>query len=119
MTVAAKPAMSTPLGIVRRAFLTSPPTNDVISKPENAKHIADQRLRVPSASAPTGGTRLAGLNEVADPNQTNATAPAPMSRPAGIHVPALPMFCSHLPTLSPITLMPMQSQSPTRTYSTE
>ena len=67
MAAVASPAMSTPAGIVRVGFFTSWPTNDVISNPEKAKHIADHRLSVPRKSTSIGGTIDAGVNGVADP----------------------------------------------------
>jgi hypothetical protein len=90
-----KPAIITPRGIVLRGFFTSCPENDPISKPENAKHIADHRLSVVSTSS--RGTRFDGANDVADPYSHKLTPPAATSSPAGIHVEMPPRFCSQRP----------------------
>jgi hypothetical protein len=42
MSVTTMPEMTTPRGIVRSGSRTSWLTSEVISNPENAKHIADQ-----------------------------------------------------------------------------
>jgi hypothetical protein len=75
---------------VRSACFTSRPTSDVISMPENAKHIADQSASTLSVSP--RGTSAAGANDVADPHRTNAYAPAPMTSAAGTQTPRLPAF---------------------------
>ena len=90
--------------------------NDVISKPENAKHIADQRPIV-SSSAPCG-TMDSEVNGVADPNRASATAPQAISSPAGIQTPALPAFCSHFPVRRPTTLTTAAIQMPASTNAT-
>ena len=56
-----------PSGIVRRGFLTSCPTIDAISNPENAKHIDDHRLIVVNTSS--RGTSSDGANDVAEPKR--------------------------------------------------
>src|SRR3954468_22813004 len=116
-SVVAAPAMKTPRGMVRSGSLISCPISEVISKPEKAKHIADQSDTV-SSSAPRG-TIVAAVNGVADPKRVNARRPQPINKPAGIHTPRLPAFCSHLPQRRPMMLMPAAIQIPTRTNSTE
>ncbi len=117
MTVVAAPAMKMPRGIVRSGSLISWPMSEVISKPEKAKHIADHRPTV-SRRSPRG-TIVCGVNGVADPKRANANAPHPISTPAGIHTPRLPAFCSHLPSRSPMMLMPAAIQIPASTNTTE
>src|SRR3954452_18598313 len=99
--------------MVRRAFFTSPPMKDVSSKPEKAKHNADQRLIVPSVSS--RGRRLAGAKLVAEPTVASDTAPATISRKAGIQFETPPRICSHRPAPSPRRFRPRQNASPPMT----
>ncbi len=115
--VVAAPPMKMPRGIVRSGSTISWPMSDVISKPENAKHIADQRPIVSSRSP--RGTIVRAVNGVADPNFTSATNPHATSTPTGIQTPRLPAFCSHLPRLRPMTLIHAAAQMPASTNATE
>jgi hypothetical protein len=116
MTVVAAPAMRIPSGIVRRGFLISCPTNAVSSKPEKAKHIADQSPSV-SSIAPRG-TMFWPVNGVADPKRASAIAAHPISSPAGIQTPKVPKFWSHFPVRRPMMLSPAAIQMPASTNAT-
>src|SRR4029079_665156 len=113
MTVTTAPPKTTPSGIVRRAFFTSPPTKDVSSKPEKAKHSADHRLIVPSVSS--CGSRFAGAKLVAEPTVASATMPATISRKAGIQFETPPTIWSHRPAPRPSRFRPRQNARPPRT----
>ncbi len=91
--------------------------SDEISKPENAKHIADQRETV-SSRLPRG-TMECAVKGVADPKRANAKAPHPINSPTGSQTPRLPAFCSHFPSRSPMMLMPAAIQIPASTKTTE
>jgi hypothetical protein len=73
-----------PRGIARSGSFTSWPISDVISKPENPKHMADQRLIVLSTSS--RGQSSDGAKEVAEPNRASAIAPNAISSAAGTNV---------------------------------
>src|SRR5688572_13716520 len=104
-------------GMVRRGSWTSWPTIDEISKPENAKHIADHRLIVVHKSS--RGINSDGANDVALPKVANAMAPLPISMAAGIHVATLPACCTHLPAEKPMMLISVQNHSRPSTNVTE
>src|SRR5512144_1454230 len=114
MTAIIAPAASTPIGMARRGFLISWPTKEVTSRPENAKHMADHSASV-SMPVVVRGTSAAPVNDVADPNFASATAPAPISMPAGTHTPIVPQFWIHFPVRRPTMLMMTVSQMPRRT----
>ena len=87
--------------MLRRGSRISSPIIEPLSSPLRENAIVDQKTMSLSRVL---GTRLSGVNGVADPKRYQETTASAMRKIAGTQSPTAPALWSHLPTASPRTL---------------